>query len=137
MKRLGKIISLFSLVSVLILPLFTSSISVRADALPRADMVDVSNNNGYMSEEEFRDMKDTYGVKAITVKLTEGTFFVDPYAKSNVENAKAAGLAVNGYAFRRAYTTDQAKSEADLAVKVAKQSGLDSSSVIVYDVELS
>ena len=39
----------------------------------RMDMVDVSNNNGYMSTAEYVSMRNEFGVKALTVKISEGT----------------------------------------------------------------
>ena len=38
----------------------------------RMDMVDVSNNNGYMSTAEYTSMRNEFGVKAVTVKISEG-----------------------------------------------------------------
>lgn len=37
----------------------------------RADMVDVSNNNGSMTVANFQDMYNNYGVKAIVTKISE------------------------------------------------------------------
>ncbi|MCF1424494.1 GH25 family lysozyme [Lactiplantibacillus plantarum] len=101
----------------------------------RMDMVDVSNNNGYMSTAEYVSMRNEFGVKALTVKISEGTTFKDGYAASNIANGQAAGLYVNGYHFAHYKTKDQAIVEADFAGKTAKTAGLPVGAVLVTDVE--
>ena len=99
------------------------------------DMVDVSNHNGYMSTAEYVSMRNEFGVKAVTVKISEGTTYQDPYAKSNVANVQAAGLYVNGYHFARYQTKVQAIAEADYAGQTAKAAGLPVGAVLATDVE--
>ncbi|UTD39933.1 GH25 family lysozyme [Lactiplantibacillus plantarum] len=101
----------------------------------RMDMVDVSNNNGYMSTAEYVSMRNEFGVKAVTVKISEGTAFKDGYAASNIANGQAAGLYVNGYHFARYATKTQAIVEADFAGQTAKTAGLPVGAVLVTDVE--
>ncbi len=101
----------------------------------RMDMVDVSNNNGYMSTAEYVSMRNEFGVKALTVKISEGTTFKDGYAASNIANGQAAGLYVNGYHFAHYKTKAQAIAEADFASKTAKAAGLPVGAVLATDVE--
>ncbi|MDO1601620.1 GH25 family lysozyme [Lactiplantibacillus plantarum] len=101
----------------------------------RMDMVDVSNNNGYMSTAEYVSMRNEFGVKALTVKISEGSTYKDPYAASNIANGQAAGLYVNGYHFARYATKTQAIVEADFAGQTAKTAGLPVGAVLVTDVE--
>lgn len=101
----------------------------------RMDMVDVSNNNGYMSTAEYVSMRNEFGVKALTVKISEGTTFKDGYAASNIANGQAAGLYVNGYHFAHYKTKNQAIVEADFAGQTAKTAGLPVGAVLVTDVE--
>ena len=101
----------------------------------RMDMVDVSNNNGYMSTAEYTSMRNEFGVKALTVKISEGTTFKDGYAASNIANGQAAGLYVNGYHFAHYKTKAQAIAEADFASKTAKAAGLPVGAVLATDVE--
>lgn len=101
----------------------------------RMDMVDVSNNNGYMSTPEYVSMRNEFGVKALTVKISEGTTFKDGYAASNIANGQAAGLYVNGYHFAHYKTKAQAIAEADFAGKTAKAVGLPVGAVLATDVE--
>lgn len=101
----------------------------------RMDMVDVSNNNGYMSTAEYVSMRNEFGVKALTVKVSEGTTFKDGYAASNIANGQAAGLYVNGYHFAHYKTKAQAIAEADFAGKTAKAAGLPVGAVLATDVE--
>ena len=101
----------------------------------RMDMVDVSNNNGYMSTAEYVSMRNEFGVKAVTVKISEGGTYKDPYAASNIANVQAAGLYVNGYHFAHYKTKAQAIAEADFAGKTAKAAGLPVGAVLATDVE--
>ena len=101
----------------------------------RMDMVDVSNHNGYMSVSEYTSMRTEFGVKAVTVKISEGTTYKDPYAASNIANVQAAKLYVNGYHFAHYTTKAQAIAEGDFAGRTAKASGLPVGAVLVSDVE--
>lgn len=101
----------------------------------RMDMVDVSNNNGYMSTAEYVSMRNEFGVKAVTVKISEGGTYKDPYAASNIANVQAAGLYINGYHFARYATKAQAIAEADFAGQTAKTAGLPVGAVLATDVE--
>ena len=101
----------------------------------RVDMVDVSNNNGYMSTAEYVSMRNEFGVKAVTVKISEGGTYKDPYAASNIANVQAAGMYINGYHFARYATKAQAIAEADFAGKTAKAAGLPIGAVLATDVE--
>ena len=101
----------------------------------RMDMVDVSNNNGYMSTAEYVSMRNEFGVKAVTVKISEGGTYKDPYAASNIANVQAAGLYINGYHFARYATKAQAIAEADFAGRTAKAEGLPVGAVLATDVE--
>ncbi|MCT3305697.1 LysM peptidoglycan-binding domain-containing protein [Lactiplantibacillus pentosus] len=101
----------------------------------RMDMVDVSNNNGYMSTAEYTSMRNEFGVKSLTVKISEGTTFKDGYAASNIANGQAAGLYVNGYHFAHYKTRAQAIAEADFAGQAAKAAGLPVGAVLATDVE--
>ena len=101
----------------------------------RMDMVDVSNNNGYMSTAEYTSMRNEFGVKAVTVKISEGGTYKDPYAVSNIANVQAAGMYINGYHFARYATKAEAIAEADFAGKTAKAAGLPVGAVLATDVE--
>lgn len=101
----------------------------------RMDMVDVSNNNGYMSTAEYVSMRNEFGVKAVTVKISEGGTYKGPYVASNIANVQAAGMYINGYHFARYATKAQAIAEADFAGRTAKAAGLPVGAVLATDVE--
>lgn len=103
----------------------------------RYDMIDVSNHNGSISTNQFVNIRNQYGVKAVTTKLSEGTTYHDWTARSNIANAQAAGLFINGYHFARYYDVNSARNEAVWAVQCAKQDGLPIGAVLVSDVEAS
>ena len=111
-------------------------LTVHADT-PRVDMVDVSNHNGQMTAPEFVYMRNTYGVKAITTKISEGTGFHDYTAPGNIASAKRAGLYINGYHFLSSTTVAGAIAEADYAVRMARADGLPTGAVLAVDIENS
>ncbi|WP_334332871.1 GH25 family lysozyme [Companilactobacillus sp. HBUAS59544] len=103
----------------------------------RTDMVDVSNNNGAMTVSNFKNMHDSYGVKAVAIKISEGTSFKDANAAGNISAAKSAGMYVNGYHYARYSSVSGAIAEADYAAKLAQADGLPSGAVLATDVESS
>ncbi|WCG36629.1 GH25 family lysozyme [Companilactobacillus farciminis] len=103
----------------------------------RADMVDVSNNNGAMTVTNFQDMHDNYGVKAVVTKISEDTSFKDSTAANNIATAQQAGMYINGYHFARYNSVASAIAEADYAGKLAQADGLPAGAVLATDVESS
>ena len=102
--------------------------------MPRYDVVDISNNNGYISTTAFHAMKSK-GVKAIISKVSEGTYYYDQTAKGNLARAKSVGMVIHGYHFARFTTVAGAKNEAYWAVKCARESGVPKGHVLVCDFE--
>ena len=102
---------------------------------PRVDMVDVSNHNGQMTAPEFVYMRNNYGMKAVTTKISEGTGFHDYTARGNIAAAKDAGVYINGYHFLSSTTVAGAIAEADYAAQMAKADGLPIGSVLAVDIE--
>lgn len=41
----------------------------------RTDMIDVSNHQGTITTAEYTSMRNSYGVKAVTAKISEGTYY--------------------------------------------------------------
>ena len=103
----------------------------------RTDMVDNSNHNGVMTVGNYTAMRNQYGVKAMTTKISEGTYYVDPTAKPDIQAAQQTGLYVNGYYFCRYTNIAQAKAEAQFAVNQAKADGLPVNAVLCADIESS
>ena len=81
------------------------------------------------------------GVKAVIVKLTEGsadgTAYINPKAQNQIINARKAGLLVNAYHFARYTSIQDAKNEADFFVTVAKRMGVGTDSIMAVDLEAS
>lgn len=103
---------------------------------PGYDFIDVSSHNGTLSVADYQNMKK-YGVKGVCVKLTEGTSYVNPYAKSQIDNALDAGLSVSAYHYSHFTTKEQAEAEADFFASKASEFGLGTDTVMVNDAENS
>lgn len=91
--------------------------------------------------EDFFKAAAKKGVKAVVVKITEGsnpgTAYVNPKAKKQIASAKKAGLRVHGYHYADFNGQADAKSEAAWFVKNAKACGLGPDSVMALDIENS
>lgn len=131
---LRKRVIVFLTTSLSILTMFFCVTNVEA---ARADMVDVSNNNGEMTVANFQDMYSNYSVKAMVTKISEGTSFKDSTAATDIATAQEAGLYVNGYHYARYSSVAGAIAEADFAGKTAQADGLPSGAVLATDVESS
>lgn len=112
----------------------TPYISVNTKGVPRWDFIDVSSNNGSISVSQYKTMKK-YGVKGVCVKLTEATSYRNPLAKSQIENAKKAGLYVTTYHFSHFANKSQAIAEANYYANYAKQLNLPKTPLMVNDFE--
>lgn len=75
-----------------------SNLDSNDTSLPRKDAVDVASHQSWMTQADFNALKSA-GVKTIVVKLTEGTWYTNPYAKSHMQMARNAGLNVATYHF--------------------------------------
>ncbi|MBW1606441.1 GH25 family lysozyme [Lactobacillus sp. Sy-1] len=88
--------------------------------------------------EYFSSLK-SLGVKAVIIKVTQGSKYGDcylnPKAKSQVANARKAGLKVHGYHYARFISTVDAQGEADWFIECIKKVGLKPESVMALDVE--
>lgn len=114
----------------------TNGILADRTDLPSKSFVDVSSNNGQLSVENFQKMK-SYGVRGVVVKLTEGTTYTNPYASSQISNARSAGLKVSAYHFARYSNQHEAIAEANYFVQVAKNLGLGRDTIMVNDLEVN
>ena len=106
----------------------------------RTDMLDVSdyNNNGHaLTTQQFVNLRNNYGIKAVTVKISEGQTWNASTARDNISDASQAGLYTNGYHFARYNSVATAQAEARHAVQQAQVDGLGIGSVIVTDAESS
>lgn len=79
------------------------------------------------------------GVKAVIVKLTQGSAdgdaYVNPKAQAQINNARSVGLLVHGYHYARFNGNQDARNEAKWFVDHAKQFGLGANSVLALDIE--
>ncbi|MDI6666871.1 GH25 family lysozyme [Leuconostoc falkenbergense] len=110
------------------------AITAGAPGLPRMDVVDVSSNNGNISVASFKKMHQ-YGVNAVIVKLTEATSYRNPYAATQIANAKAAGLRIGAYHYSWYTSQSSAQSEAKYFTNYAKSLKLSSDTLMVDDLE--
>lgn len=100
----------------------------------------VADVAGYQPEtkEFFQALKDK-GVKAVIIKITEGSnpgsAYVNPKAKNQIKYAHAVGLKVHAYHYAKFNGVSDAQAEADWFVKNAKKLGIGYDSVMVLDYE--
>ena len=118
------------------------NLSSADSSLPRKDAVDIASYQSWMTQNDFNQLK-AQGVKTIVVKLTQATNYINPYAKSQIQMAKNAGLNVAVYHFSvfGGHNTSQATANAEATAEgkyfatVAKQYGLPANTVMINDAE--
>lgn len=76
--------------------------------------IDVSEYQGYIDYSRVREA----GVEVVYIRSSEGTNFVDPYFRTNYDNAKANGLKVGFYHYVTSRSVEEAINEADFFVSV-------------------
>lgn len=111
-----------------------SVLSITDETLPTADFIDISSHNGELSVAEFRKIK-SYGVTGVIIKLTEFTNYQNPYAQTQIKNAKAAGLKISAYHYSWFMSPNEAKQEATYFANFAAALGLPKSTIMVNDIE--
>jgi GH25 family lysozyme M1 (1,4-beta-N-acetylmuramidase) len=105
---------------------------------PDIDFIDVSHHNSAsgLPLSFYQTIKKS-GVKGVVVKVSEGSYYVDPSASVNIANARQAGLIVSAYHFARFKSDSEAKNEANWFDKKLKLVGFnkDKDGYVVVDVE--
>ncbi|KRL26185.1 hypothetical protein FD27_GL001323 [Limosilactobacillus frumenti DSM 13145] len=101
---------------------------------PRVDAVDVSGFQAGLTYNNFVSLKNA-GVKTAIVKLTEGTYYTNPYDGQQVTNARNAGLNVQVYHYAKFNSWNAAVSEANYLANEMNHLGLSSNTMIYADME--
>lgn len=107
-----------------------------SSTLPSTGMVDVSSWQGNLSAADYQTLANN-GVKAVTIKATEGTYYTNPYLSQQIQYAQQAGLSVNFYHFAHFTTTAQAQSEAQAFANAVQSVTSSKDVVMVCDFESS
>ncbi|WEA53674.1 GH25 family lysozyme [Weissella paramesenteroides] len=110
------------------------SITAGQAGTPRTDFVDVSSWNGRLTTADFDNMK-SHGVRGVIVKLTEGTYYINPNAQAQIASAQAAELRIAVYHYSKYQTPVSAINEADYFTTFVKKYGLTNNTVLVDDLE--
>ena len=110
------------------------SVTKKGSYSTSADAIDVSSYQGAMSVNTYTNLKNQ-GVKYVIVKLTQGTTYVNPYAGTQIANAKAAGLTVYAYDYVTFTSTGAAQAEAAYFAAAARRFGLGKDTLMIADVE--
>ncbi|OBS61705.1 glycosyl hydrolase family 25, partial [Enterococcus mundtii] len=102
--------------------------------LPGKHFIDVASWNGNISVAEYQKIK-SYGVTSVSVKLTEGTSYTNPYAENQINNAKVAGLTVSAYHYSLYTSAQTAQAEANYFADAANRLGLNKNTIMFNDAE--
>ena len=114
-------------------------------SLPSHDAVDVASYQSWMTQNDFNILK-AKGVKSVIVKISEGTWYTNPYAASQIQMARNAGLAVAVYHFlelggsdtkNQAQANSDAIAEANYFMNTAKNLGIGASTPMILDCEFA
>lgn len=114
----------------------TPYVNIGSSYYPRVDAVDISSYQYNLTPANYQALKNA-GVKTIIVKLTEASNYVNPYAASQIANARAAGLNIAVYHFNDFANSAQAYGEGQYFVNELKTLGLSTSTPVIADMESS
>lgn len=103
---------------------------------PRTDMLDVSSWQANLSASDYQNLANN-GVKAVTIKASEGTGYINPYLSQQVQYAQNAGLSINFYHFVHFTSQSAAKQEAQNFITAVQQVTDSKNVVMVADFESS
>ncbi|WP_424321045.1 GW dipeptide domain-containing protein [Lacticaseibacillus chiayiensis] len=110
------------------------SFTIGDTTVPRVDTVDVASYQAGMTQANYNKLKEL-GVKAVIVKASEGSFYRNPYASSQLAQAQAAGLKVAAYHYVHFSSQSAAISEANYFADTLDSLGFSKNYPIVADVE--
>ncbi|MCD2159616.1 1,4-beta-N-acetylmuramidase, partial [Fructobacillus sp. M1-13] len=111
-----------------------AQVTAGQSGIPAMDVVDISSHNGKLSVSDFQKMK-SYGIRGVIVKLTEGNYYRNPYAESQVNNARTAGMRVSAYHYSVYGDGWAAQAEANYFADYARQLGFSDQDLLVNDLE--
>lgn len=109
-------------------------LSSEDSSLPRKDFVDIASHKSWMTQNDFNILRQK-GIRGVCIKLTEGTWYQNPYARNQIAMARAAGLTVSTYHYSRFASTTAAVQEANYYAQFAKSLGLSGATLMVNDAE--
>ncbi len=113
-KLLSKILTVLLLSFSFMLFSFQSAFALEPSSNVIYRGIDVSEFQGNINYNEVKNA----GIEIVYIRSSEGTNFIDPFFKTNYENAKANGLKVGFYHYVTARDTESAIQEADFFASV-------------------
>lgn len=107
---------------------------VEVPVLSNNYFIDISSHNGNVSVADFEALKAQH-ITGVSIKLTEGTTYINPYAQSQITNAWAAGMKISAYHYSHYTNATEAAEEAAFFASVARDLGLSTDTLMVSDIE--
>lgn len=107
-----------------------------SSTLPQTNMVDVSSWQGNLTATDYQTLAAN-GVKAVTIKASEGQGYINPDLSQQVQYAQQAGLSINFYHFVHFTSPSAATSEAQNFVNAVQSVTSSKDVVMVADFESS
>ncbi|MGE9134023.1 GH25 family lysozyme [Lacticaseibacillus paracasei] len=112
----------------------TKRFAIGDTSVPHVDAVDVASYQNWMTQGNYNTLKSK-GVKSAIVKISEGSSYANPYAKTSITYARNAGLQVGVYHYARFNSTSSAASEARKVISTMTSLGMAKSTRIFADME--
>ena len=98
------------------------------------DAVDIASYQYQMTLADFQKLKAA-GVKTAIVKISEGTYYVNPYARKQISLARQAGLNIAVYHYATYNNANSGLDEGRYAAKTMKSLGLGTGTLVFSDIE--
>lgn len=110
------------------------NITIGDQSRPRTDVVDVASFQSWMTQADFNTLH-SLGVKGAVVKATEGTNYQNPFAASEIQYARNAGMTVSMYHYSHFGSSAEAVAEANYFANTLDKLNVGKQVNVVADVE--
>ena len=100
----------------------------------KQDAIDIASYQSWMNATHFQNLYKL-GIKAAVVKTTEGTTYLNPEAKKQINNAKKAGMNVSVYHYAQFNDAKTGYEEGQYAASKLNALGLNKDILIFADME--
>ncbi|BAN74940.1 MULTISPECIES: GW dipeptide domain-containing protein [Lacticaseibacillus] len=110
------------------------SFTIGDQSVPRTDVVDVASYQGWMNQDSFNTLH-SLGVRGAVVKASEGTSYQNPFAASQIQYARNAGMTVSAYHYSHFGSSAEAVAEANFFANTLDKLNVGKEVNVVADVE--
>lgn len=100
---------------------------------PQVTAIDIASYQAGLTQANYNTMK-ALDIKTVIVKVTEGTYYTNPYAAEQISRAQNAGLNVAVYNYAKFNSTQAAVAEANYMATYLCNYGIAKNILVIADM---